>query len=206
MSLTNALIAAPTDPDRLANTFLRVWDTFRLVERSPEFSSYEDLLAWSQPRSGYLGGKHPETVFAFWQDNAWAVLLDVSTCLQSEGDRLRRISTELGTVVTALTQGTSGTAAFELYENGVLRRAIWSTAGRVECAGDPVAAEAGINAEEHFYIKEIEQVWMALGMSSFWPGSQSSLFALHMVDLVDYGLPAPKRQAEKRKWWKLWGV
>jgi hypothetical protein len=204
MSFSNALVAARTDRDRLQDAFLTVWDTLRPIERSPEFRTFEELYAWSKLRSRSLGGTDPNEVFAFWQDESWAVMLDFSMCLSADEDRLIRLSGRLGLVAVAVTQGTSGTAMFQLYEGGQLLRGIDSCDGRITSRGEPVPAEAGVNVEAGFYIDEIERVWLALGMTSFWAGDKVPLVALHVLDTTDYSLPAVRPKTRRRPWWKFW--
>lgn len=202
--MSNALVAAKTDRDRLQEAFLTAWDNLRLVERSPEFRALEEMYAWGKPRSRSLGSPDSNEVFALWQDGSWAVMLDFSMCLSTDEDRLGKLSERLGLVALALTQGTSGTAIFQLYEGGKLLRGIESCDGRITTRGEPIPAEEGLDAGTRFYIDEIEEVWLALGMTSFWAGDKVPMVALHVLDTTDYGLPADRPKPRKRPWWKFW--
>ena len=159
MSLSRALLAIRGPRDRFHELFLRVWGYYRLVETSPPLNSFEEFRAWSEPRSGYLKGEHPNDVKAFWQDGDWAVLLDLAGQLIDEPARLAALSREVGVVAAGLTQGTSGTAMFSLFEKGSVRREITRSEGK-ELAnfGEPIPAEQGRRVADGFSVGELDRL------------------------------------------------
>src|SRR5262245_43478012 len=124
MSFSKSLIAVRGTSDRFREALPRVWRNYRLVESSPALGSEDELIAWSERRCEYLAGTSPNDVKAFWQDGDWAVMLDFSMLLIDDPARLAALSREFGLVAAGLTQGTSGTAMFSLFENGSVRREI----------------------------------------------------------------------------------
>jgi hypothetical protein len=206
MSLSRALIAIRGDRDHFRELFLRVWGYYRLVAVSPALNSLDEFTAWSEPRCGYLKGEHPNDVKAFWQDGDWAVLLDLSMLLIDEPARLAALSREAGVAAAGLTQGTSGTAMFSLFEDGSARREIARSEGALLANfGEPLAAEAGLRVADGFYIDELERLWAGLGLSPFWSEPRPPLVALHVIETGDYGVPLPSN-GKKKPWWKFWGA
>jgi len=201
MSFFNAILAARGSREQLREGFFRVWDKIQIVDCSPESASNAELDAWIAPRSKNPGSR---SIVEFWQDDEWAVLWTDSMAYLSDEARLSQLSSELGSVAVGLTQGTSGTAIFQLHEHGTLEREISTEGGQHTEKGNPIPAEAGIDIANRFYVEEIERLWIALGMSSFWRWDRKApAIALLVLDTEDYGLPAI-RPKPKRPWWRFW--
>jgi hypothetical protein len=201
VSFSSCFVAVTGSRDQFRQGFLDIWNRFRLEETSSELPTWNDMYAWSEPRSGYLKGKHPSDVFAFAQDGPWAVVIDLSLCLIDDTDQLALLSQQFGTVVAFATQGTSGYAGFRMFEGGNLRREIIGVDGQVSTTGAPVAAEQGIEVSRRFYLKEICALQSALGFSFDYPNRVPAPFsAIRVVDTTEY----PRPTVRKRPWWKIW--
>ena len=203
MSLTSSFIAVPGSRDEFLREFLAIWKRLRLEESSPELSTFDEMYAWCEPRSGYLKGKHPSDTQAFTQDGCWAVMLDFSLLLSADDAELAFLSERFGTAVTFSTQGTAAHAGFRLFEGGRLRREISNNAGEVTTTGSPIAEEQGIGGGRQFYLAELYALQGALGFSFDFPDKLAGQFvAVRVVDTTEY--PAPAVTIRRRPWWKIW--
>ena len=203
MSMTNALVAATCNRDRLYSAVFQVWDCLQVTDRSPELHAADELGAWVQAHN--MPQAVPSRyVAAFWQDGNWAVLSDCWTMtFVWDNERLARLSAHVSPVFAAMTQGTSGTASFAFFENGALRREISHAEGRTAVQGMPIPAETGITVDDRFYVSEVEDLCQALGLSDYWYEPLAPALAVQFRDLRYEQLPGPSPR-RKRPWWRWW--
>jgi hypothetical protein len=228
MGMHIGLIAAKTPAQRLREAFSNTWPEFEVVATGDNFATPEEVRTWISSHEQFVSAAdwtrdNPgRTAFVLWQDGPWAVLMDSSYTLASDEEKLKVLSSQLGTVMSFVVETAGGCAFFWSCENGQLRRKIGNSDGDVTNEGEPLAEEAGIDTN-HYYMSETEALWKAFGLSSLdgiprLEGCQ----AVCVVDHTDYGsleqnetLRSSKTKAgaavqpaqhpvTKKPWWKFW--
>ncbi|MCH8243217.1 MAG: hypothetical protein IH897_11495, partial [Planctomycetes bacterium] len=205
---------------RLREAFLHMRPEFEVIASEDHLPDANAAWAWKDAHeqfvsSGDWSKSNPgKTVFVFWQDGPWAILMDMSYVMPSDEEKLTVLSGQVGTVLSLIVETTSGCTFFCCFENGRLRRMIDYAEGEVTTKGDPLPEEAGIDVDS-FYMDESEALCKAFGLSSFdgMPGTQD-LQAISVVDRTDYTDLHLQRQRDelgrsevkpqKRPWWRFW--
>ncbi|HYF16009.1 MAG TPA: hypothetical protein VD971_13145 [Phycisphaerales bacterium] len=220
MGIHIGLIAAKVPVAQLREIVLQTWSEYK-VTASENLPSEEALWAWREKHEVFVSAadwsptKRGTTVFAFWQDGPWAVMMDWTYTLATDEQKLAGLSNRLGTVLTLVIETVSASVTFACYEAGVLRRMIDSSDGKVSFRGEALVEEAGIDIDR-FYVEESRALWTALGLGPIDSIPSNGLQAVCTVDQTDYSSSASdhgmgattatdKHAAPAaRQWWKFW--
>jgi hypothetical protein len=192
MGMHLGLIAAKAPVAKLKAAFLTVCPQFELVATKEDFNHADEIWAWKEANEEFVSAADwsmdtpGKSVYMFWQDGPWALLLDPEYTLASDEDVLLDLSSELGTVLSFVVESASGCAFFWCLENGSLRRKICNSDGEIEIDGEPLAEESGIDPNS-FYMDETESLWKAFGIAPHEKfQSPIGCVAVSVIDRTDY--------------------
>ncbi|QDU97328.1 hypothetical protein [Lignipirellula cremea] len=192
MGMHIGLVAAQTSVAELSAALLKACPNLELVASQKEFASADDLWAWKEANEQFVSAADwsqdtpGKSVYMFWQDGPWAILLDPDYTLASNDNLLQTLSSTFGKVLSFVVESAGGCAFFWCYENGVQRRQISNTDGEVTLEGEPLAEETGIDAN-NYYMEETEALWRAFGIAPYERlESAVGCIAISVIDRTDY--------------------
>jgi hypothetical protein len=193
--------------------FAQAWPKLEITATAENFADADAIWAWKKSQAKFVSGAdwskdNPgREVYLFWPSGDWAMMLDPSYVLASDDDGLKYLSTRFGIAMTFIVETAGGTAAFEYFENGELRRSIANCETDLSTEGEPLAEESGIDIS-NYYMKETEALWNAFGLSPYETmESAAGCHAICTIDRTDYSdalATMAKSAAAKRPWWKFW--
>ncbi|QDU74144.1 hypothetical protein Pan97_11490 [Bremerella volcania] len=192
MGMHIGLIVAETSVEALKDAFLAQCPHLEVVATKDDFGSIDDVWAWREANSQFVSAAdwskdNPgKTVYLFWQDLTWAMLLDSEYVYASDGDLLARLSQQFNRTLSFVVESAGGCASFWCYDNGTQLRQINYFDGEVELAGQPLAEEEGIDVN-NYYMDETEALWRAFGIDPVkCLQSSKECLAISVIDRTDY--------------------
>jgi len=218
------IIAVKTDVAQLVEAFESCWPRHEPLARHA-LAGLEALDAWMRATrrqatatAGLAGNACVET-FGFWQDGAWAVMLDRGYAHVSDPHALAALSGRFATALSFVIETSGSCAFFDAYDQGRRVRRIQSIDGNVTAEGAPLPQEADL-AQSRYYTDETERLLLAFGITP--PGrlpADKPVAGAAFVDRTDRPTPAragqgPIRNAAaggaapvshaERPWWRFW--
>lgn len=192
MGMHLGLIVVKTSVENLKDAFLASCPELELVDSKDDFASADEVWAWKGANEQFVSAAawskdNPgKSVYLFWQDKRWALLLDSDYTHATNKTLLTKLSEKLDRALSFVVESAGGCAFFWCFENGTLRRQICNNNGEIEMAGQPLAEEDGIDASQ-YYMDETEALWRAFGIA---PNdclqSPSGCLAISVIDRTDY--------------------
>ncbi len=193
MGMHFGLIIAKASVHQLRNGFSRAWPEFEVVVTEDRFSNPEAVWGWVESHQEFVSAARwtkdnpGKSAYVLWQDGPWAVFLDSGYTLASNTEKLKLLSSHLGTVASFVLETAGGCAFFWCFENGQLRREISNSDGNMKFEGEPLIEEVGIEVSR-YYMDETEALWKAFGLSSLEVMPRmGGCEAICVVDHTDYG-------------------
>ncbi|MBL8814566.1 MAG: hypothetical protein JNL58_00955 [Planctomyces sp.] len=192
MGMHLGLIAAKTSIAKLKAAFLSACPQLDLVATKEDFVNADEMWAWKDANEEFVtaadwdAGKPGKSVYMFWQDGAWALLLDSEYTRSSDEEALHALSSKLGIVLSFVVESAGGCAFFWCFENGSPRRKIFNSDGEMTIDGEPLTEESGIDANR-YYMDETEMLWHAFGIAPYERfKSPDGCVAISVIDRTDY--------------------
>jgi len=186
------LIAVKTSVAKFRDSFNRTWPQFETVASASNFPDASAVWDWKESHEEFASAakwskENPgKSVYLFWTDGLWTIMMDPDYCLASDEEGLRRLSTQLGTVLSFVVETAGGSAFFWCFQGGKLLRMISNSDGDISMDGEPLPEEIGIDVN-NYYMDETKSLWKAFGLSPYEVmESSEGCEAICVVDHTDY--------------------
>lgn len=191
MGMHVGLVVAETPVEKLKEAFLAQCPQLELVETKTDFTHVDELWQWKDANEVFVSAadwshENPgKSVYVFWQDKNWAMMLDPEYVFASDESLLSELSNEFGQALSFIVESAGGVACFWCYQNGTLRRQISYHDGEMEFAGEPLPQEEGIDVN-NYYMDETEALWRAFGLRPHESLNSRQCVAISVIDRSDY--------------------
>jgi hypothetical protein len=219
------ILAVPAKLADLRAAFAVTWPALEPGRTRTGFTNWQEFWGWAQANEKFVSANDwsPQepgsTVYGFYQDGEWSVLVDPGYVLCSDSKALKALSARFGKALSIVIETAGGTACFDYFQRGVSRRAVRYIDGDLQAEGARLPEEIGL-AEDVFYMDEVEELMRAFGLSQVDDESIAPrIEAVELVDHTDYRdtkVKAMEDIGEKmadvqekearvaRPWWRLW--
>lgn len=202
MSLNTGLIAIE------GNHLKDLTDIFNLFGLKDANEDVE-LVSWQKvtillDEEYFSGGEGPQRK-VIWFDNGWTIISDFSFLLSSDEEALVNISKKYAAKVFVLmTQGTSSSYGFSLYDNDN-KREFFVTGGTINInTGTPLEEEQNFNINGNVFYDDIHGLATTLGID-FSRAEQLTSFIVKEFRHEPVPETKPATETAKTKpWWKVW--
>ena len=228
MGMHFGIVAVRTDVAQLIDAFATTWPSLE-PKTSATLAGLDALWAWMDANAhrvsaGAWSPDNPGTeVFGFWQDSAWAVMLDPSYVQASDSKAMAALSERFGLVLSFVIETTGGCAFFSAFDQGKQLRSIVSIDGELNTVGERLAEEAGL-PDSTYYMDETEKLQLAFGIMPLEQmAADATVQGASFIDRTDYSAirkvredkaraaaasscksSAPQAAIAKRPWWRVW--
>lgn len=193
MGMHIGLIAVKGSVAKFRDAFNRTWPQFETVASAGSFPDANAVWAWKESHEEFVSAanwsrdKPGKSVYVFWPDGPWAIMMDPDYTRATNEEGLQRLSAQVGTVLSFVVESAGGSAFFWCVQDGKILRKISYSDTDVSMEGNPLPEEKGIDVS-NYYMDETEALWKAFGLSPYDVMSTSEgCEAICVIDHTDYG-------------------